>query len=253
MQVNVYSTAQAMGVAAAKQAATRLRDAIAARGQANLIVATGASQFEMLKQLVKEPDLDWSKVTGFHLDEYLNMSDDHPASFRRYLRERFVQHVPLKTFHYVKGDAPDGTAECKRLGDILRQHLVDVACIGIGENGHLAFNDPPADFDTVEPYIVVNLDEGCRKQQLGEGWFKKLDDVPKQAITMTIRQILAATTLIVTVPDERKADAVKGCVDGELSPNCPSSILRIHADCHLFLDAAAAGKLSVRWVCEPKS
>jgi len=252
MQLNVYKTPKATGVAAAKAAAARLREAISTRGKANLIVATGASQFEMLKQLIREPRVDWKKVTGFHLDEYLDMKDDHPASFRRYLRERFVRHVPLKAFHFVNGDSPNGQSECKRLGAILKKHPIDVACIGIGENGHLAFNDPPADFDTTEPFLVVNLDEGCRRQQYGEGWFKTLADVPRQAISMSIRQILAAQTLIVTVPDARKADAVKGCIDGELTNRCPASILRLHADCRLFLDEPAAGKLSVRWACRPR-
>jgi glucosamine-6-phosphate deaminase len=252
MQLNVFKTPKAMGAAAAKAVAAQLREAISARGKANLIVATGASQFEMLKQLIKEPRVDWTKATGFHLDEYINMKDNHPASFRRYLRERFVKHVSLREFHFVNGDSADGKPECKRLGAILKKHPIDVACIGIGENGHLAFNDPPADFETTESFLVVNLDEGCRKQQFGEGWFKTLEDVPKQAISMSIRQILAADTLIVTVPDARKADAVKGCVDGELTNRCPSSILRIHADCRLFLDEQAASKLSVRWAREAK-
>ena len=177
MEIYIYTTKQEMGVAAGHKAAGLLRDAIDARGEANLILATGASQFEMLAALTAEP-VDWSRVTAFHLDEYVGLPADHPASFRRYLRERFVEKVPaLRAFHFIDpGDDP--AAECRRLGEIIRQRPIDVACVGIGENGHLAFNDPPADFETDQPYIVVDLDEACRRQQLGEGWFETLDDVP---------------------------------------------------------------------------
>lgn len=244
MNIRIFDDKLTMGRAAADCAAEGLRRALAERGSARLIVATGASQFEMLEQLVCAADIDWTKITAFHLDEYIGLPVTHPASFRRYLRERFVEHVPgLKQFHYVSGDAPDPAAECRRVGALLTAAPVDVACIGIGENGHLAFNDPPADFDTDAPYIVVNLDDGCRRQQLGEGWFPTFDDVPRQAISMGIRQILKTRRLVCTVPDERKARAVRDAVRGPLTNLCPSSILRQHADCTLFLDKPAASQL----------
>ncbi|UCD53473.1 MAG: glucosamine-6-phosphate deaminase, partial [Phycisphaerales bacterium] len=240
----VFVTKQEMGTAAAQAAAEGIRQAIAEKGQANLILATGASQFEMLEALTAASGIDWSKVIMFHLDEYIGLGPDHPASFRKYLKERFVDRVgPLQAAHFVDGDTTDPAAECTRLGDLIRNHPIDVACIGIGENGHLAFNDPPADFNTDEPYLVVDLDERCRKQQLGEGWFPTLDDVPRRAISMSIRQILRSERLIVTVPDERKATAVAGALTGPVTPDCPASILQEHGNCSLFLDEPAASQL----------
>lgn len=240
----VFKSKEDMGAAAANAAAETIRAAIADRGQANIILATGASQFEMLKHLTASNGIDWPKVVMFHLDEYVGLGPDHPASFRKYLKERFANQVEqLKALHFVDGDANDPTAECKRLGDLIRAHPIDVACVGIGENGHLAFNDPPADFETNEPYLVVDLDERCRKQQLGEGWFKTLENVPSQAISMSIRQILKSRRLIVTVPDERKAEAVKNALEGPVRPQCPASILQEHKDCSIFLDEPAAAQL----------
>ena len=243
MNVKIYKTKDEMGAAAAKQAAAGINAAIAARGEANLILATGASQFEMLASLVTQ-DVDWSKVTVFHLDEYIGLPETHPASFRKYLKERFADKVPgLRKFHYVDGGAPDPAAECARVGAIIAAHPIDVACIGIGENGHLAFNDPPADFDTEEPYIVVDLDEACRRQQLGEGWFPTFDDVPTQAISMSIRQIMKSAAIVCTVPDARKAVAVQKAVEGPVTNMLPSSILQEHPQCVLFLDEPAAALL----------
>ncbi len=231
-----------MGVAAAEMAARRLRDAIDARGSANLILTTGASQFEMLAALVAQP-VDFSKVTGFHLDEYIGLAENHPASFRKYLKERFASKAPsLKAFHYIDGQN-DPASECRRVGDILRQHPIDVACVGIGENAHLAFNDPPADFETTEPYLVVELDDSCRRQQLGEGWFETLEAVPQRAVSMSIRQILASQCIICSVSDRRKAPAVRDTLEGETSNMTPASILNTHDDCHLFLDESAASML----------
>jgi glucosamine-6-phosphate deaminase len=245
MEVNVFKTKEQMGAAAAALAGRRLNRAVAHRGQANLILATGASQFEMLDALVRQ-DVDWSKVAAFHLDEYIGMPPTHPASFRKYLKQRFHDQVPLlKAFHYIDGEK-DPAAECRRVGDILRRCPIDVACVGIGENGHLAFNDPPADFDTEEPYIIVELDEACRRQQLGEGWFAALDDVPSRAISMSIRQILASRCIVCTVPDERKALAVRSTLEGEITNLVPASVLRRHGDCHLFLDEPAASLLKAR-------
>ncbi len=243
MKLNVHPTKQEMGMAAAERTAQWLNAAIAARGAANLILATGASQFEMLESLV-EQDVVWSKVTVFHLDEYIGLPQTHPASFRKYLKERFADQVPaLQMFHYVNGETADPVAECARLGALIAAHPIDVACIGIGENGHLAFNDPPADFDTEVPYIVVNLDEACRRQQLGEGWFPTFDDVPTQAISMSIRQIMKSAAIVCTVPDARKAVAVQKAVEGLVMNLHPSSILQQHPQCELFLDEPAAALL----------
>ena len=244
MQIEVHPTAVEMGRAAAARGAAALRDAIGQRGSAGVIVATGASQFEVLAALVKEPGIDWSRVTGFHLDEYLGLPMSHPASFRGYLKERFVDRVPLAAFHYLDGEADDPAAECRRVRELLNEQSIDAAFVGIGENGHLAFNDPPADFETTEPYLVVELDEACRRQQVGEGWFDSLEAAPTRAISMSVRQILESRTILCSVPDERKAEAVRDSVEGPVTPAVPASILRTHADCTLFLDDAAAAGLS---------
>lgn len=242
MNINIHQDAKESGQAAAKLGGQILRTVLKSNNDAGIIVATGSSQFEMLAALIEEPEIDWSRVTGFHLDEYLGINSDHPASFRKYLRERFVEKVPLKEFHYVDGEA-DPKIECDRLGDIISKQQIDVAFIGIGENGHLAFNDPPADFETETPYIAVDLDEACRQQQLGEGWFPDLESVPTRALSMSIRQILKSRNIICTVPDERKALAVKQSVLNPVSPNVPASILQSHANVNLFLDRAAASQL----------
>lgn len=244
MRKMVFETRSELGAAAGQLAADALRSAIAENGEARLVVATGASQFETLASLVAEPNIDWSRVTGFHLDEYLGLSATHPASFRRYLRERFVEHVPLREFHYVDGEAAGAEAECARLGQLISARPIDVALIGVGENGHIAFNDPPANFETEAPYIVVELDEACRRQQLGEGWFATLDDVPQRAISMSVRQILKSKTIVCSVPDRRKAEAVKNAVEGPLTPEVPASILRQHPDLTLLLDEPSASLLT---------
>jgi glucosamine-6-phosphate deaminase len=245
MKLHLYSTKSALGEAAAAMGARAIRDAIAAKGQAHITIATGASQFEMLDALVQQPGIDWSKVTGFHLDEYIGMPDTHPASFRRYLRERFTSKLPtLGAFHFIHGDAPDLKAEISRIGELIKANPIDVTFAGIGENGHLAFNDPPADFDVDHPYIIVELDDVCRRQQFGEGWFPTFEDVPHTAISMSIRQIMASRLVVLSVPDARKADAVQKALEGPVSPACPASILQQHPDCHVFLDNASASKLS---------
>ena len=243
MKIVISETKEELGRKAAARGADLIRKAIEEKGEANIIVATGASQFEMLEALVKE-DVDWTKVTGFHLDEYIGMPVTHPASFRKYLKERFVDQVPLKAFHYVNGDTGDSQAECDRLGEIIKQKPIDVAFIGIGENGHLAFNDPPADFETEEPYLVVDLDETCRRQQLGEGWFPTLEDVPRQAISMSVNQILKSKAIICSVPDKRKAEAVRGTVESEITPMIPGTALQKHDATWLFLDKDSASLLS---------
>jgi glucosamine-6-phosphate deaminase len=243
MKIDIAPTRAECGRRAAELGAEMIRQAISRAGSARVILATGASQFEMLAELVKA-DVDWPKVTCFHLDEYVGMSDTHAASFRKYLRERFVERLPrpVAAFHYINGEG-DLTAECRRLGELIAARPIDVAFIGIGENGHLAFNDPPADFQTPQPYIVVDLNEACRKQQLGEGWFATLEDVPRQAVSMSIRQIMAARAIICTVPDSRKAPAVRAAMENPITPQTPASILRKHAACSLFLDSDSAALL----------
>ena len=244
MNLHTLETPLELGQEAAARAAELIRSTLDEKGAANLILATGASQFEMLKNLVASPDIDWSCVTMFHLDEYIGLPASHPASFRKYLKERFIHQVEdLGAAYLVNGNAPDIEAECARLGKLIQEHPIDVALIGIGENGHLAFNDPPADFETEELYIVVQLDEACRKQQMGEGWFAELSDVPLTAISMSVRQILKSKHLIVSVPDERKAAAVKCAVRGPINPECPASILQEHPNCDLYLDTASASRL----------
>ncbi|WP_246505079.1 glucosamine-6-phosphate deaminase [Microvirga antarctica] len=245
MNVQVFPTKDALAKAAAALGAQAIRAAIAAKGRANIVVATGASQFEVLEALVADQTIDWTKVTGFHLDEYIGMADDHPASFRRYLRERFTEQLPrLGAFHFVNGDAPSLEGELERVSSLIAAHPIDVTFAGIGENGHLAFNDPPADFDTEVPYIVVSLDEKCRRQQFGEGWFKAFDDVPKTAISMSIRQIMKSKLLILSVPDERKAAATREALEGPVSNLCPASIVQRHPACHILLDPQSASALS---------
>lgn len=234
MKVIISNTKTELGKKAAVAGAELIQKAIQQNGEANIIVATGASQFEMLSELIQQ-DVDWTKVTVFHLDEYIGLSDEHPASFRKYLKERFASKVPLKEFNYVAG-GKEPYEECKRLEALISQKSIDVAFVGIGENGHLAFNDPPADFETERAYLVVNLDKECRLQQMGEGWFKTLEDVPETAISMSVKQIMKSKAIICSVPDERKANAVKGTLEGKISPLVPASILQQHKAAQIYLD-----------------
>lgn len=244
MRLVICETKAELGRRAAADGADLIRQAIHQRQQANIILATGASQFEMLAALVAAEGIDWSRVSVFHLDEYIGMPMSHPASFRRYLKERFVDRLPQPpaAFHYLDGQA-EPEAECRRVGEIIGRHPIDVAFIGIGENGHLAFNDPPADFRTGQPYLVVQLDEACRRQQLGEGWFLRLEEVPTRAISMSIRQIIKSAAIICSVPDRRKADAVRGAVEGPVTPHLPASILQQHAQATVYLDRDSASLL----------
>ena len=243
MEIRVLPDKTALAHAASDRAAAAIAAAIASRGEARVIAATGASQFEFLDALTSRSDVDWSRVDAFHLDEYVGLPDTHPASFRRYLRERIVDRVHPRAFHFLAGDAPDTAAECRRAGGLLTAAPIDVAFVGIGENGHLAFNDPPADLDTEEPYLVVDLDEACRRQQLGEGWFPTLDDVPRRAISMSIRQILKAREILCIVPDARKAQAVRDCLGGPVSPHHPASALQEHSAVTVLLDPDSAALL----------
>lgn len=244
MRIDISDNAQELGKRSGLKAAECIKKAIAQKGEANVILATGASQFETLNQLISDSSIDWSKVVMFHLDEYIDLPETSPASFRKYLKERFLDKVPpLKAYYLINGET-DPLQECERLNKIIKQHPIDVALVGIGENGHLAFNDPPADFDTANPYIIVNLDEPCRAQQFNEGWFKTIDDVPKQAISMSIKQIMLSKHIICSVPDKRKAQAVKNCLQGEISNRFPSSILQSHEDCICYLDNQSASLLN---------
>ena len=235
-----------MGRIAANDAAAKICAAIAANGEARVIFASAASQFEFIEALLTHKEIDWSKVCGFHLDEYVGLSADHPASFRKFLKERLLAKLPcqVKSFTFVGGDAPDTAAECARLEAAIREKPVDLACIGIGENGHIAFNDPPADFETKAAYAVVALDEVCRRQQVGEGWYPDLDHVPTHAFSMTVPQILATKSIVVIVPDDRKAEAVRRTVKDEISPMVPATALRNHPDCTLYLDPPAASRIA---------
>ncbi len=244
MEVIIKSDPIELGKSAGIAAAGLIRDAIQKNGRANIILATGASQFETLKQLVSEKDIDWSKVVMFHLDEYIGLPESSGASFRKYLKERFLTQVPaLKAVYLIDGET-DAAEECKRLNDIIEANPIDVALVGIGENGHLAFNDPPADFDINDPYIIVDLDEACRKQQYNEGWFKSVEDVPRKAISMSIKQILKSKAIICSVPDARKARAVKDCLENPVSNLFPSSILQQHSNCSFYLDKDSSSLLS---------
>lgn len=240
MTTDISEDAEELGRKAGMLAAGLIKEAIAAKGAANIILATGTSQFHTLQALINDSEIDWGKVTMFHLDEYLGLPVSHPASFRKYLRERFLAKVPpLRSAYLIDGEA-DADEECRRLGDIISGHPIDVALVGIGENGHLAFNDPPADFETGQPYIVVRLDAACREQQLGEGWFSSIEEVPVQAISMSVQQILKSAHIICSVPDRRKAMAVRNCLKEEISPVHPASILRQHTRCSLYLDRESA-------------
>jgi glucosamine-6-phosphate deaminase len=244
MQITVTANPGELGKSAGMAAGKLIRQAIKSNGTANIILATGTSQFETLNQLVSEADIDWSKVVMFHLDEYIGLSQTSNASFRKYLQERFIDKVPdLRAAHLINGEG-NAEEECKRLGELITANLIDVALVGVGENGHLAFNDPPADFNTMEPYIIVQLDEACRKQQLGEGWFDSFEEVPRKAISMSIQQILKSRHIICSVPDTRKAIAVKNCIEEPVSNLNPASILRLHPNCNYYLDESSASLLS---------
>ena len=247
MKIGIFENKEDLGLHAAALGAEQIRRAIAAKGRASIILATGASQFEMLDSLTADPNIDWSRVKAFHLDEYVGISREHPASFRKYLRERFTAKVPsLNAFCCIEGDAPDTEAELRRISALIETEDIDVAFIGIGENGHLAFNDPPADLETTSPYLVVELDERCRRQQVGEGWFSSVEEVPQKAISMSIPFILKSKYLICTVPDSRKAAAVAMALYDQADPLHPCAALRNHANCYLLVDRPAAGKILSR-------
>jgi glucosamine-6-phosphate deaminase len=242
MVLRVFPDKKSLGDAAATQAATAIRNAIRDRGTARVVAATAASQAEFLDALVKKPDIDWSRVEVFHLDEYIGLPVTHPGSFRKMLLELLVNKTGIKKYHLLDGDA-DPAEVCQRVGRELASGPVDIEFLGIGENGHIAFNDPPANFEIEDPYIVVELDEACRRQQVGEAWFADISQVPKQALSMSVKQILKAREILAVVPDTRKAQAVKACFEGEVSPMAPASILRRHPNATIYLDEKSAALL----------
>lgn len=238
MNIHIFKTTQEMGYQAARQIAEKLNEAIEKQGEARLLLSTGASQFETIKALTEE-NVDWGKVTMFHLDEYVALPESHKASFRKYLKERFINLVPLKEAVLVHGEG-DVKANIASLTERIKEQPIDVGVIGIGENGHVAFNDPPADFQTEESYLVVNLDQRCKRQQVGEGWFATEGDVPEQAISMSVRQIMACRCIISVVPHEVKAEAVANTLSKEVTNLVPATILKTHQDWNLYLDADSA-------------
>ncbi|MFP4090780.1 MAG: glucosamine-6-phosphate deaminase [Cyclobacteriaceae bacterium] len=243
MKINILPDTVSMGRAAAAEGAALIRECLLQKPEVNVLLATGSSQFETINYLINEP-LEWGRVNLFHLDEYIGLSKDHPASFRRYIKERLVDKLlPVKSVNYIGGDEQNTKKELQRLCSMMAFSPIDVAFIGIGENAHIAFNDPPADFDNEQPFIRVRLDEACRKQQLGEGWFRSMDEVPQYAISMSVRQIMKSRHIICSVPQARKAEAVRRSLEEDISPEVPASILREHADYRLFLDEEAAALL----------
>jgi glucosamine-6-phosphate deaminase len=236
VKIRIFDTKMQMAKSAAEEAKRILVTALNKKGKAVLVVATGTSQIEFLEYLTHLSYIDWSKVEMFHLDEYIGLSEDHPASFRKYLKEHLIDKVHPGEIHMINGDSENPEKECERLNNLIKEKDIDISFVGIGENCHLAFNDPPADFEIDKPYIIVNLDKTCRNQQVKEGWFDLLDNVPTQAISMSIKQILRSENIICVVPDERKAIAVRNAIEGGISPNCPASILKTHNKVSMFLD-----------------
>lgn len=243
MQVNVLPSKPLSGAAAAKHAAKSLQAVLAKSPMARIIAATGASQLDFLQFLTGTPGIDWPRVEMFHLDEYIGLPVDHPASFRKYLMERFVRKTGIRRYHLLDGEQNPGEV-VSAVGKELTSAPIDIAFVGIGENGHLAFNDPPADFGTEEPYLIVELDEACRAQQVNEGWFKSIPEVPTRAISMSVKQILKSREIIAIVPGPQKARAVKACLEGEISPMAPASILRTHPNTTTYLDTESAALLT---------
>lgn len=244
MLLRVFNDSTSMARAAAEQAADSIRKAIADSGRCRLVLATGTSQFEFLEFLTKSDGIDWKKVEAFHLDEYVGMAVTHPASFRKILLERVIHKTGITNYHFIESDAADLLGAVRAVGRELTSAPIDVAFVGIGENGHIAFNDPPADFETKEPYLVVELDEICRRQQVGEGWFADISEVPTRAVSMSPRQIMHAREIVAVVPDQRKANAVRLCLEGQVRPEAPASILRKHPNTTVFVDQDSSSLLA---------
>lgn len=243
MRLRVLEGRNRLGSAAAAQAAAAIGRAIRQKGKARIIGASAASQFEFLEALTSTAGIDWRAVELFHLDEYIGLPKTHPASFCKFLQDRLISKTGIVTYHFLDGEK-DPSEVIRRTNEAIRMAPVDVAFVGIGENGHLAFNDPPADFEIEDPYIVVSLDQACRRQQVGEGWFATIEEVPKQAISMSVKQVLKSKEILAVVPGPKKAQAIKACFDGPVSPMAPSSILRTHPNATVYLDRESAALLS---------
>lgn len=252
MIIRLFDDKSGLSKAAADHAANVIRRAIREHDKARIIVATGSSQLEFLDALAQARSIDWQRVEMFHLDEYIGLPMTHPASFRKYLTDRLISRVGIKQHHLIAGDG-DAAQSMRSVGEALRSAPIDIAFVGIGENGHLAFNDPPADFNTDEAYLIVSLDEACRRQQVGEGWFANISQVPRKAISMSVQQILKANEIIAVVPDSRKARAVSQCLEGEINPLVPASILRKHPHTTMYLDQYSAALLSPEFRSAAKS
>jgi glucosamine-6-phosphate deaminase len=247
LQIKILGDKGSLSRAAAEHAANSLRSVLREKTTVRLVAATGASQLEFLEALTSASDIDWPRVEVFHLDEYVGLPVTHPASFRKYLYERLVHKTGVRRFYPLDGESnPEAVAN--EVGRGLLAAPIDLTFVGIGENGHLAFNDPPADFETDKPYLVVRLDQACRQQQVNEGWFATLGDVPSRAISMSVRQILRAKEIIAVVPDARKAAAVKACFEGAISPLAPASALRKHSHVTVYLDRESAAQLNPQTV-----
>lgn len=244
MILRLFGDGSALAQTAAEHAVATMRKAFVEQDRCRIVLATGNSQIAFLEALTATSEIDWRRVEAFHLDEYVGMPVTHPASFRKFLLERVIQKTGITNCHFIEGDAADLSAAIREVGTQLTMAPIDLAFVGIGENGHIAFNDPPADFGTDDPYIVVDLDEACRRQQVGEGWFTDISQVPRQAVSMSVRQILKAREIIAVVPDQRKAKAVRDCIEGEVSPMAPASILRRHSKTTVYLDRDSASLLS---------
>ena len=243
--VHIFGSTVAVGASAAEHLAAILNESIDHRGLASVVLATGNSQLEFMKALREQHDVEWDKVMVFHMDEYLGMSDRHPASFQRYIREKLTDVVQPRVFFGIQGDSQDVDGELRRYTELLKEYPPDACVMGIGENGHLAFNDPPADFTTTETIHVVRLDESCRRQQVDEGHFASLEEVPERAVSLTVRALLSARQLLVVVPEKRKAAAVKAALEGPITPNCPASILRRQSNARVYLDQGSSSLLSI--------
>lgn len=243
MIIKVFDDKKSLAQAAAAQAANAIRTAISARNRARVVAASAASQIDFLAALTAISGIDWKRVELFHLDEYIGLPMTHPASFCKYLQEHLIGKTGIVDIHLLNG-AADPLQVIREVDKAIAEAPIDIAFVGIGENGHLAFNDPPADFDSQQPYLIVDLDEACRRQQVGEGWFKDISEVPKRAISMSVQQVLRAHEIIAVVPDSRKAQAIKACFEGAISPTAPSSILRTHPNATIYLDKHSSALLS---------
>ena len=252
MLLRIFEDATSLARAAAEDAAASIQKAIAEQGRSRLVLATGNSQIKFLEILTARDGIDWTRVEAFHLDEYVGVATTHPAGFRKFLLDRVIRRTGIAQYHFVEGDARDLSAAIREVSTQLTAAPIDLAFVGIGENGHIAFNDPPADFATEEPYIVVELDQACRRQQVGEGWFSDISQVPRRAISMTPRQMMKAREIIAVVPDLRKARAVKMCFEGEIRPAAPASILRTHPGATIYLDRDSSSLLSPEMRTEPQ-